>query len=193
MLLFQAIARAVTFLLLALLALAGLALAIFSIGPGESDVSLPGLADLIALDELRDRVGELFASVEDGDEVEVVPALAGLGAIAVGCLLIVGALGSRRERLVTLPREDEDGVLGARRRPLGQMVVALADQPREITPRSVKVRPSRRGPGGRVDIAVDHPKTSEGVGERTIGALEPITKPFELRTRVRTRATSRVR
>lgn len=192
MLLLQALARVVAFLLLALLALAGLALAIFSIGSVESDVSLPELADLIALDELRDRVGELYADVEDTGAIEAVPALAGIGAIALGCLLIAGAFGARRERLVTLPREG-DGVLGARRRPLGHMAVALADQTRDITPRKVKVRPSRRGPGGRVDVAVDHPKTSEAVADRTIGSLEPITGPFQLRARVRTRAASRVR
>lgn len=192
MLLLQALARLVTFLLLVLLALAGLAFAIFAIGAGESDVSLPSLADLIALDDLRERVGDLYAIVEDGGELEVVPALAGLGAIVLGILLIVGAFGSRRERLVTLPHEGE-GVLGARRRALGQMAVALADQPRDVTPRKVKVRPSRSGPGGRVDVAVDHPKTSEGVADRTVSALEPVVGPFQLRTRVRTRAAFRVR
>ncbi|MBA2255730.1 MAG: hypothetical protein H0W05_00810, partial [Thermoleophilaceae bacterium] len=101
MLLLQGLARLVTLLLLSALALAGLALAVFSIGSGEATVSLPGLAELIGLHVLRDRVGELLAMVEDGGSVEAVPALAGVGAVALGCLLLVGAFGSRRERLVT--------------------------------------------------------------------------------------------
>ena len=192
MLLLQALARLVTFLLLVLLALAGLALAVFSIGGGEATVSLPGLADLIGLDVLRDRVGDLLANVEDGGSAATVPALAGLGAVALGCLLLVGAFGSRRERLVSLPHEG-DGALGARRRPLGQMAAALADQERDVTPRKVKVRPSRRGPGGKVDVAVDHPSTAEDVADRAASSLAPLTKPFGLRARVRARAALRVR
>lgn len=192
MLLLKALARLVTFLLLAALAIAGLALAVFSIGGGEATVSLPGLADLIGLDVLRDRVGDLLATVEDGGSVATVPALAGVGAVALGCLLLVGAFGSRRERLVSLPQEG-DGALGARRRPLGHMAVALADQARDVTPKKVKVRPSRRGSGGRVDVAVDHPQTAEDVADRTASSLEPLTKPFQLRARVRARAASRVR
>ncbi len=192
MLLLQALARLVTFLLLVALALAGLALAVFSIGGGEATVSLPGLAELIRLDVLRDSVGDLLATVEDGGSVATVPALAGAGAVVLGCLLLLGAFGSRRERLVTLPHEG-DGALGARRRPLGHMAVALADQARDVTPRKVKVRPSRRGPGGRVEVAVDHPSTSEGVADRTAGSLEPLTKPFNLKAHVRARAASRVR
>jgi len=192
MLLLQGLARLVTLLLLSALALAGLALAVFSIGSGEATVSLPGLAELIGLHVLRDRVGELLAMVEDGGSVEAVPALAGVGAVALGCLLLVGAFGSRRERLVTLPHEG-NGALGARRRALGHMAVALADQARDVTPTKVKVRPSRRGPGGRVEVAVDHPKTAEGVADRTVGSLEPLTKPFQLRARVQARAASRVR
>ena len=192
MLLLQALARLVTVLLLTLLALAGLALAVFSIGGGEATVSLPGLADLVGLDVLRDRVGDLLASVEDGGGFEVVPALAGLGAIALGLLLLLGAFGSRRERLVTLPH-DGDGELAARRRPLGHMAVALADQARDVTPTKVKVRPSRRGSGGRMDVAVDHPKTAEDVADRTASSLEPLTDPFDLNARVRARAASRVR
>ena len=192
MLVLQALARLVTFLLLVALALAGLALAVFSIGGGTDTVSLPGLADLIGLDVLRDRVGDLLTTVEDGGAIEVVPALAGLGAVALGILLLVGAFGSRRERLVTLPH-DGDGELAARRRALGHMAVALADQVRDVTPTRVKVRASRRGSGGRMEVAVDHPKTAEGVAERTTSSLEPLTGPFNLNARVRARAASRVR
>lgn len=192
MLLLQALARLVTFLLLVALALAGLALAVFSIGGGEATISLPGLAELIRLDILRDSVGDLLANVEDGGSIETVSALAGLGAVALGCLLLLGAFGSRRERLVTLPH-DGDGELAARRRPLGHMAVALADQVRDATPTKVRVRASRRGPGGRMDVAVDHPKTAEGVADRTAGSLEPLTKPFNLKANVRARAASRVR
>ena len=189
--LLNALARLVTFLLLAILALVGLAVAIFSIGGGEDGVSLPGLADLVGLPQLRDRVGELLAIVEGGG-VDAVPALAGLAAIALGVLLIVGAVVSPRERLVILLEGDE-GTLAARRRALGQMAAALADQERDLTPRRVKVRPRRRGSGGRVDLAVDHPVTAEQPSQRTVAALEPLTRPFQLSTRVRTRAASRVR
>ncbi|MBV8710798.1 MAG: hypothetical protein JOY56_03430, partial [Solirubrobacterales bacterium] len=114
------LARVVGFLALVALAAAGLLLAIFCIGTGTHGPSLGGLAKLLSLPSVRDAVGDWLARVERPGSVAVIAAVCGLGAIALGLLLIAGVLIPRRERLVQLT-QTEHGRVAARRRPLAQM------------------------------------------------------------------------
>ena len=57
MIMIRALGRLLTLLLLVALALAGLTVAIFSIGSDDSTVSLPALAGYLRLPELSDTVG----------------------------------------------------------------------------------------------------------------------------------------
>ena len=184
-LLLRAIARLVTFVLLLALAVCGLAMAVFSIGGSSSgDFSLPGLARLVHLGDLRDQAGELLHDLQGPGSVAGITALCGLAALALGVLLLVGALWPRRERLVILER-GEGGTLAARRRVLGRVAGALAEQTRGVTATKVKVRPGRRR-GGRLAVRADHSSTQQpqDVRQRTELALAPLTEAFGLRARI---------
>lgn len=192
-LLFRALARLVTFLLLVALALAGLATAVFSLGSGSGDFSLPGLARLLHLPDLRDQVGTLLGSVEASGSPAAVTALSSTGAVVLALVLLAGALWPRRERLVVLERGSE-GTLSSRRRALSRMAAALVEQTRGVTAAKVRVLPARRR-GGLLLVRAYHSRAQQPqeLRDRTRQALEPLTAPFPLRARVRPRLGTRGR
>jgi hypothetical protein len=178
------LARVVGFLLLLALAAAGILLAVFCIGTGTHGPSLGDLARLLSLASVRDAVGDWLARMEASGSVAVVAGLCGLGAIALGLLLIAGILVPRRERLVELSA-DEQGRLAARRRPLAQIATTLVEQVRGVTEARTRVRPFRRT-GGRLAVRASRTRRAD-VGE-VRGAvskqLESLTEPFRLKARV---------
>lgn len=184
-LLLRTLTRLITFLLLLALAVFGGAVAVFSIGGGSGTFSLPGLAELIGLPVLRDDAGMLLRAVEAGGPIALVTALAALGAIVVGLLLLIGAFAPRRERLVVL-EQDDSGTLAARRRPLARAAAALAEGTRGVTATRVRVRPRRRGRGGKLRVRASHPRTADPDQVRTAAtsALEPLTGAFGLKATV---------
>ncbi|MDQ6817334.1 MAG: DUF6286 domain-containing protein, partial [Actinomycetota bacterium] len=181
MILLRAVTRLVTFVLLAILAACGLAIAIFSIGWSRTgDFNLPGLARLVHLGDLRDQVGELLHDLAGPGPVAGVAVLCGLGALVLGLLLLTGALWPRRERLVILDKSEE-GTLAARRRVFGRVVSALAEQTRGVTATKVKVTPGRRR-GGSLAVRADHSRAQDprDLRDRTQLALAPLTEGFGL-------------
>lgn len=183
--LLRAFARLFAFVLLAALAAAGLAVAVFSLG-GSGDLSLPGLADLIALPDLEAEAGELLGAVEADGPIALRSGLAGLAAVALGVLLLIGALAPAREPTLLLEANDE-GRLEARRRAFGQVASALVEQQRGVNASRVRVRPRRTRRGGRIVLRARHPASadSDEVERQTTSALTPLTKPFDLKPRVR--------
>lgn len=189
MIVLRALAHLVAFVLLAALALAGLAVAVFSLGAGPEGLSLPGLASLVRLPDLERLVGTFLAALEGGGVRG--PALIG-GAIAVvgSLLLLVGALRRPAERLMVL-EQGSGGRLAARPRALGQAVGALAETARRVTEAKVRVKPRRRGVGGRIQVTALHPPTAESadVGKRVGEVLGPIAadiRGLKVRTRPET-------
>lgn len=183
--LLRAIVRLVTFVLLVVLAVCGLAIAIFSIGGSRNgDFNLPGLARLVHLGDLRDQVGELLHDLAGPGPVAGITALCGIGAVALGLLLLVGAVWPRRERLVILQRS-EAGTLAARRRVLGRVAGTLAEQTRGVTATKIRVRPGRRR-GGRLAVRADHSRIQQpqDVRQSTQLELAPLTEAFGLRARI---------
>ncbi len=188
-LLLRALARLVTVLVLAALALAGLAGAIFAIGSGDGDLSLPGLLRLVEAPAGRDEVAQLLDAVEADGPTAVSSALGGAAAVVAGLLLLVGLLAPRRERLVHLERPEE-GPIDARRRPLAAVARSLAEQPREVHAARARVRPRRRGTGGRLRVSADHARSrpADQVSTHVREQLLPLTESFPLRLQVRTRS-----
>jgi hypothetical protein len=191
-LLARALVRLVSFLLLVLLAVAGLALAVFCIDTGTTGPSLGSLAKLLHLASVRDAVGGWLGQLEASGPVAVTAALCGLGAIALGMLLLAGLLVPRRERLVTLAA-DNHGTLAARRRPLGQAAQALVEQVRGVSEAKVRVR-ARRTSGGRLSVRAERPRRAEARQVRTaiLEQLSSLTDPFKLKARVDVRRGARV-
>lgn len=183
-LLARALVRLVSFLLLVILAVAGIVLAVFCIGTGTTGPSLGGLASLLPAASVRDTVDGWLGQLEASGSVAVIAALCGLGAIALGLLLLTGLLVPRRERLVTLAT-DSHGTLAARRRPLAQAAQALTEQVRGVTEAKVRVRP-RRTSGGRLRIRAAHPRPADSgqVRGAILEQLHGLTEPFKLKARV---------
>ena len=184
MILLRALARVVAFLVLLVLALLGLAVALGAIDPS-------GAAKLARLPAVSERVGDYLDGLPRARGVGVTSLLVGLGAIALGILLLLGSLVPRRERVVVL-RETGHGRLAARRRPLGQVAQVLAEQARGVTEAHAKVKPRRRG-GGTVRVTASRPKpVPERDAEQAVAAqLEDLTGPFALKPRVRTKVGER--
>lgn len=180
----RVLARIVGFVVLVALAAAGIVVAVFCIGTGTHGPSLGGLARLLSLASVRDSVGHWLTSLEAPGSVAVIAGLCGLGAIALGLLLIAGVLVPRRERLVQLA-DDEQGALAARRRPLAQVARALVEQVRGVTEARVRVRPFR-GTGGRLSVRASRSRRAEAdeVRRAVSEQLESLTQPFKLKARV---------
>jgi len=183
-LLARGLARLTTFLLLVALALAGAIAGFGSIGSGNGGVSLPGFARLLHLDRLEASTGELLGALESDGPIAILSALGGLGAIALGVFLLVGLLWPRRERLVVL-RRDEAGLIAARRRPLGQVAEALAEQVGDVAAHRGRVRPARRGkPGGRLRVRATARESTDATRAAVERELEPLSDDLGLRTKV---------
>jgi Family of unknown function (DUF6286) len=180
----RVLARVVGFVVLVVLAVAGIVLAVFCIGTGTHGLSLGGLARLLSLSSVRDTVGSWLARMEEPGSVAVIAGVCGLGAIALGLLLIAGVLVPRRERLVQLT-DDEQGKLAARRRPLAQVATALVEQVRGVTEARVRVRPFR-GTGGRLSVRASRTRRADADEVRSAvrEQLESLTQPFKLKARV---------
>jgi len=187
MIVLRAVVRLVTFVLLVVLALAGLAIALACIGTGENTLSLAWLAEQLRLADVRDEVGGFLDNLE-GASPPALAILAGLGAVLLGVVLLAGLLVPARERLVTLETTGDGGRLSARRRPLGQIAGTLVEQVRGVTGASTKVRPGRRT-GGRLRITADRTRTApaKAVEQSSKEALAELTSAFKLRARVRSR------
>lgn len=191
-LLLRALARLVGFLLTVLLAVAGLAVAVFCIQGGKSGLSLPKLAELVQLPALSRSVDTLLRSAEASGPTALVTALSGAGAILLGLALLIGALVARRERLLTIADGDK-GRLGVRRRALAQIAVAQVEQSREALHAKASVRPARRGKGGRLRVTSYHPETVSDKAAVTAadGQLRSLAQELSLRVRARGRVPRR--
>lgn len=188
----RALARLVSLVLSAMLALAGLAVALFSIQGGDSTLSLPNLISLLSLDDLHAEIGRLLSALEADGPIALLTALIGLGAIALGLLLTFGALARRRERLVVM-RSTGDGTIGARPRALGQAATALAERSRDVIRAKARTSARRRRSGGRLRLTVYHPQTrdSKRVASAARERLQKLADGFSLRPDVRSRVPRR--
>lgn len=188
--LLRALVRLLGFLLLVILAVAGLALAVFCIQGGDSGLSLPALADALRLQDLRDSVDSSLSELEDSGSLDILALLIGLGLIALALALLMGVFVPTRERLVSVG--SGDGRLAARRRPLAQMARALAERSEGVTSVKIKVKPGRRR-GGKVKVRADHTRqTGAGAARKSIEhELAPLSESFGLRAKVRTRLADR--
>ena len=192
MLAIRALGRLLTLLLLVALALAGLTVAIFSIGSDDSTVSLTALAGYLRLPALSDTVGGWLDDLETGGDVAWWSVLGGAIAILIGLLLLVAHLLPRRERLVVL-EQSPVGTLAARRRPLAQAAATLTERQRGVLAVKSRVRTRRFGTD-RLSVQATRAATSSAadVEQRTGTAIAPMADDFGLRTRVRSKVGAAV-
>lgn len=176
----RALARLAAFLVCLALAALSLLIALVTV--------LPALAEAFGLVALRGATADYLAALAAPGTAAVVSLLAGLCAVLVALLLLVGALAPAREWLV-VSDDGQGGRLAARRRALAHLAEALVAGVAGVTEVRAKVRPSRRGRGGRLDVATTHTRAEspDEVRSEAEAALAPLAQGFSLKTRVRPR------
>ncbi|MDQ6746248.1 MAG: hypothetical protein M3Z27_09590 [Actinomycetota bacterium] len=189
MLLLKALARLVGMIWMLALALLGLGIALYCL---DAFISLGSVRPdrLLGLPGIRRHVGHFLDQIAAHGPTAALALLCGLGAMLIGCLLVRGTLGSRRQRLAVLEHDADNGTLAARPGTLRDMARALAEQATDASGvKRPKLSLSRRGRRGRLKVTASRPATSDPreVQNELKGRLEPISEPFHLKPRVRVR------
>jgi hypothetical protein len=190
MVLLRALARVAGALLMVILALAGLAVALYSLD-GFIRLGSARPDRLLHLPSVRDHVGRFLHQVSAPGPAAGLALLCGLAAIALGILLLVGVLAPRRQRLVLMDKGAPEGRLAARPGPLRDMARALATSaPGATAVTRPRVHRGGRMRSGRVTMTASRSRTNEaGEVKQAIGErLQPLTEPFGLRPQVHVRA-----
>ncbi len=184
----KTLVRLIGFLLAVVLCVVGLALAVFSIQGGKSGLSIPHLAHLVHLPQLRHDVDNFLTRLEASGPVALVALASGVGAVIIGVLLLIGILVPTRERLLTISGSGDDALL-ARRRPLAALARSLAESADEVSEAKVRARPRRRG-GGKLTVSAEHTPATGATAARSAveEALAPLTGPLALSVKVRMHA-----
>jgi hypothetical protein len=184
----RGLARLIALVLSTALAVAGLAVAVFSIQGDSSTLSLPSLASHLRLDDLHASVGGFLADLQADGPSAKIAALAGAGAVLLGLLLLFGVLGRRRERLIVI-RSDHEGRIAARPRAVGHAAVSLGEQCRDVLRAKAKTRARRRGVGGRLRLTAYHAPSRDGADALAAGRarVQVFAESFSLRLRMRGR------
>lgn len=188
-LLLRALARVAETVFLVVLALFGLGVALYCF---DGLVGLGGARPdrLLDLASVRRHVGHVLNLLGAPGSTAGLALLCGLGAMALGLLLLIGLLAPQRRRLAILDRGGSDGTVAARPRVLrdvARTLAARADGVSDVKRPRLALR--RRGGGGRLTVTAAHPTTVDqnDVRRELNERLEPITTPFHLAPRVRLR------
>jgi hypothetical protein len=187
--LLRPLVRLIGFLWMLVLALFGLAVALYCFD------GLVGLGSvrpdrLLHLPSVRDHVGDFLDQLAAPGSTAGLALLCGLGAMLLGILLLIGILGRRQQRHVILEQDSQTGAIAARRRPLQDMARALAESVRGVTSvKRPKLSLSRSGAAGKLIFDTTRTRTADPREVQTAveRAVEPITEPFGLKPRVRVR------
>ncbi|HET9125236.1 MAG TPA: hypothetical protein VFN65_10165 [Solirubrobacteraceae bacterium] len=190
MLALKALSRLVELLVVAAIALVGLGVGLYCL---SLLVSLGGASPdrLLHLPVVRARVGHFLSQLAAPGPVAILALLGGIVAILLGLGLLIGMLGSRRERLLVVQDgTNATGGLYARQRVVSRMVRAET----ELTPgvtgvRRPKVRLARSGRHGRVRVLAARGADPDAatVDAAVHARLDPILEPLGLRGDIRVR------
>lgn len=189
MLLLKAFARSVEMALMAVIALIGLGVGLYcldgliSLGSARPD-------RLLHLPRLRFHVGHWLAQIAAPGDTAGLALLGGLVAVILGLLLLVGLLGSRRERLLVLDEDNEEGSLSARPRALSQMFRAEAERAPGVTGvKRPKIGLSRSGRRGRVKLLASRgaDPDAETVDTAVHERIDPLSEELGLSSNIRVR------
>lgn len=193
MVLMRALARLIGAVWMVVLALLGLGIALYcfdaviTLGPVRPD-------RLLDLPAVRRHVGRFLDQITAPGATAGLALLCGLGAMVLGVLLLLGTLRSRKQPLVVLEHDPNNGTLAARPHTLRAMARALAEQaPGATSVRKPKLASSRRGRRRRLTVTASRARTSDrrAVERALKERLEPISEPFRLKPRVRVRLGER--
>jgi hypothetical protein len=189
MLLLKALARLVEVLLM---------LAVAAVGIGVGLYCLSGLVSLgsarpdrlLHLPTVRRHVGRYLSQIAAPGSTATLALLGGVSAVLLGLALLVGLLGSRRERLLAIESDGERGGLYARPRIVSQMVRRLTETtPGVIAVKRPRVRLRRSGRHGRLKVRAGRGPDPDlaTVDDAVHSRLDPFADSLHLRSSVTVR------
>ncbi|MGI8715337.1 MAG: hypothetical protein ACR2NR_19575 [Solirubrobacteraceae bacterium] len=135
-------------------------------------------------------VGRFLVQIADAGSTAWLPVLCGMGAMAIGLILLFGTVRSSRQRLAVLEVNSRTGMVAARPRVLGDMTRHLVEQTEGATRvKRPRVSLSRSGRRGRLKVRGARTRTSDPktVKQAVTEAVAPVSEPFGLKPRVSVR------
>jgi hypothetical protein len=182
----RALARLIGAIWMLVLALLGLGVALYCLD-AVIDLGSARPDRIVHLSTVSSHVGRFLARIAAPGTTAALAFVCGLGAMAIGLLLLVGTLRSSRQRLVVLDDDSARGTVAARPRVLGDMSRYLAQQT-EGAARGKRPRLSlsRSGRRGRLKLRSTRTRTSDpqAVKQALTDAVAPVSEPFGLTPRV---------
>jgi hypothetical protein len=186
MLILRPLARLVGAVWMIVIALFGLAVALYCLD-GLIKLGSARPDRLVHAQRISRHVGRFLEQISAPGPTAWLAVLCGLSAMAIGLILLFGTLRSSRQRLAVLDADSGTGTVAARPRVLSDMTRDLAAQ----TEGAARVkRPrlslSRSGRRGRLKVHSNRTRTSDpkAVKQAVIEAVKPVSEPFSLTPRV---------
>ena len=182
----RALARLIGAIWMLALALLGIGIALYCL---DAVIKLGSARPdrIVHLSSVSSHVGRFLAQIASPGTTAALALLCGLGAIAIGLLLLIGTLRSSRQRLAVLNADSATGTVAARSRVLGDMSRHLAQQTDGIARvKRPRLSLSRRGRRGRLKLRSTRTRSSDpqAVTPALTHAVAPISEPFRLKPRV---------
>jgi hypothetical protein len=186
MVLARALSRLIGAIWMLAIALFGLGVALYCL---DAVINLGSIRPdrLLDLPSVRRHVGRFLAQIAAPGSTAGLALLCGLGAMAIGVLLLVGTLRSSRQRLAVLDTDSGAGTVAARPRVLAEMSRYLAEQAEGAARvRRPRLSLSRSGRRGRLTVRTTRTRTSDPrvLRQAITDAVAPVSEPFALRPRV---------
>jgi hypothetical protein len=187
MLLLRALARLLETLLMLAIAALGIGVGLYclngliSIGSARPD-------RLLHLPVVRRHVGRYLQQITAPGSTATLALLGGVAAVIIGLALLVGLLGSRRERLLVIDGDDERGGLYARPRAVSRMTRSLAESAPGVTgAKRPRVKLRRSGKRGQVRVRAQRGPDPdlETVDDALHARLDPFAESLHLKPNVR--------
>jgi hypothetical protein len=191
MLFLRALARLIGAIWMLVIGLLGLGVALYCV---DAVISLGSVRPdrLLHLSRVRSHVGRFLTQIAAPGSTAGLALLCGLGAIAIGVLLLMGTLRSSRQRLAILAADSGTGAVAARPRVLAEMSRHLAEQAEGAARvKRPRLSLSRTGRRGRLVVHSTRTRTSDAraVKQALTAAVAPVSEPFALRPRVSVRVS----
>lgn len=198
--LLRAWARLVGVGALTALAVGGITVAVFALGNPEGSLGLGRLAELLHLPEARDWLTDTRSALEADGPLARVALASGVAALVLGLVTLVGALLPAPRRRLALPAaaggtsdhgraEEASKRLSARPRAVARaLATAIARDNPDVERVVVRVRPRRRGVGGRALALVTLSPSASRAGHE-LERARALARKFEVDLRARLKRT----
>jgi hypothetical protein len=189
MVIIRPFARLVGAVWMIVIALFGLAVALYCLD-GLIKLGSARPDRLVHSQRISRHVGRFLEQIAAAGSTAWLAVLCGLGAMAIGLILLFGTLRSSRQRLAVLDADSSTGTVAARPRVLGEMTRELAQATEGATRvKRPRLSLSRNGRRGRLKVRSNRTRTSDPrvVKQALTEAVKPISEPFSLKPRVSVR------